>query len=91
MLYVRLQIVGGLACQNIQNNGVGDQLCVRRVLLHSSGQSGFGFGETTQVNFRDSLANDGQRGGGAGAGCEFFVDVEGRLVVFTSLYMGEPE
>ena len=43
------------------------------------------------MDFCDSLANDGQRGGGAGAGCEFFVDVESRLVFLTSLQMGEPE
>jgi hypothetical protein len=55
-------------------------------LLQSGGKSGLGFGEATQMNFSDGLADNGKRGRGAGSRGELLEDVESGLVLLTTLY-----
>jgi hypothetical protein len=82
---IRLQVLGRLASQHIQNNAVGNEFHIGGVFLKRSGDSGLGLGETAKVDFGDSLANDGEWRGGAGCGSKFLVDVESRLVLLAAL------
>lgn len=83
--YVRLQVCAGLAGQNVQYDGVGNQLCVIGVLLQGGGESSLSFGEATEMEFSDGLADNGAHGGGAGCRGELLVDVESGLVFLTTL------
>lgn len=55
------------------------------ILLQSGGKSSLSFGEATQVDFSDGLANNGKRGGGAGSRGELLEDVESGLVLLATL------
>jgi hypothetical protein len=54
-------------------------------LLQGSGESGLSFGQATEVEFRDGLADNGERSRGAGSRGELLVDVESGLVLLTTL------
>ena len=56
---IRLQVLGLLASQHIQDNAVGNQLHIGRVFLESSGKGGLGLGKTAKVDLSDGLADDG--------------------------------
>lgn len=86
LVNIRFQVCTRLSCQHIQHDRVGNQLRICGVLLQRSGQRRLSLGQPAQVKLCDCLADNGQRGGRAGRGGEFLVDVEGGLVLLTTLH-----
>jgi len=83
---LRLQLLSRLPSQHIQNDRVGNQLHIIGVFLQSSRQRSLGLRDPSQVQFRNSLANNRHSSSGTRGGCKFFVDVESGLVLFAALY-----
>lgn len=82
---IRFQVRARLARQYIQHYAVGNQLRLIGILLQRGGERGLSLGQATQVQLCDSLAGNRERGGRARCGGEFFVDVEGSLILLSSL------
>lgn len=84
---IPFQLLRRFAGEDIQHNRIGDHLRLVGVFLQRRGQRRLRLGQSPQVQLGDGLADDRQRGGGAGRGGQFLVDVEGRLVFLAALDM----